>query len=193
MEKGRKPRLDLMIDIETLGTNPRTAPIISISIVDFNPTIEEELHEPMERFSANLDINASIQFHHRKIDTKTLLWWHEQSLDSFKAALKNPQLPKTAMRELLETLDEIAEKNDIYFWCKGIDFDIPMIESYLESCELHSLPYFFSHKYDVRTLLKIAEMNGWEDTFKDKVTHTAFDDCMLQIDQVRSAIKFLKK
>jgi len=76
-------------DFETLGQNPRTAPIVSLAAMSFsrdrltsNPYTYAELLESVD--TIKFDVADQVKNYGKKIEKDTLAWWGKQSKDAQK-------------------------------------------------------------------------------------------------------------
>jgi hypothetical protein len=86
-------------------------------------------------------------------------------------------------------LSALAEKYDLYMWCRGVDFDLPKIEwcfrKFVEKSPTdEDFPYRYSHKMDVRTVLKFMQIDQSQFEFEG-VKHHSVDDCRHDIKMVQ--------
>ena len=75
-------------------------------------------------------------------------------------------------------------------WCRGIDFDLPKIEWCFRKFLEQNAPYKYSHKMDVRTVLKIMEIDQSQFPFEG-VKHHAVDDCRHDIKMIQKAFQYI--
>ena len=129
---------DVMVDIETTGTDPEHAAIIQITAVRFNLTTREIDHNwfdqcllvPSARFWAE--------------DTRAFWAKHREVLAGIRARMRDPAI---VMREFY---DWVGVEDDLHFWSKPLSFDFPFIASYFRQYELPN-PFPFWLGRDLRT------------------------------------------
>ena len=182
MEK--KQILNIMVDLETASTKENAA-ILSWAMVAFMPDGIECDVKPFYKavsltscFMAGMDIDASTQ-----------KWWQEQNPEA-KAVIMNDAaeniLPVTHAAYCW--LSALTEKYDLYMWCRGIDFDLPKMEwCFRKFLELEP-PYKYSHKMDVRSVLKFMQIDQSQFPFGG-VKHHSVDDCLHDIKMVWEAFR----
>lgn len=119
--------MNIMVDLETLGTVPGCA-ILSIGAVTFSTkdgTLGEEFYTTVHRSSC-----ANAGLHE---DASTLAWWNSQGAEArvVLAAADSPESPP-----LLEALGEFnrwllrvsgGDIKGVYVWGNGADFDNPIL------------------------------------------------------------------
>lgn len=186
MEK--KQILNIMVDLETASIKENAA-ILSWAMAAFTTDGSECDVEPFYKavdltscFMAGMDIDCC--------DTQK--WWMKQEPESIAVILqaeKENILPVT--RAAYCWLSALAEKYDLYMWCRGIDFDLPKIEWCFRKFLEQNAPYKYSHKMDVRTVLKFMQIDQTQFQF-DGVKHHSVDDCRHDIKMVQEACQLQK-
>lgn len=166
---------DLMIDLETLGTNP-DAPIISIGAVFFD--IEKKVLGPT--FYMALDVNEQIK-RGRKVTGDTLKFWMGQS----DAAKKVFHEQAKAVPQVLHTFSEWIKANNpkVYVWGNGSTFDISMLENiYLMYEDVTSFklaaPWGYNKIMDLRTFKRFKAPD--KKVIVPGTAHNALDDAIGQ-------------
>lgn len=177
-------RIDIMVDLETLGTKS-TSPIFQISAMAFNL----ETGEIFSAFSKTADISSESL----TIDGSTLLWWLKTD-----AALLTKLLSQGegSTMDLLKSFNnwmtglmKSSNQKDVYLWGNGILFDNKMIAEQFAQAGL-VYPIFYRNDRDVRTLLELASISSGlsEDCLKSRcqkdeyIKHDALCDVKFQID-----------
>jgi hypothetical protein len=179
-----KMRLDIMTDIETLGTDSDST-IIQISAIAFN--IKTGEHYSQFNQIADISKNESPL----KVDGDTVQWWLKTNKELFADLLNSGTYSsEQVLRNLHGWLLTLNVNNDreLYLWGNGILFDNKMIKHQLESLGLN-YPIFYRNDRDLRTLVEltsiklgISEKELQNKCSDDKlVTHNAFDDVVYQI------------
>lgn len=165
--------MQLMLDIETLGTSPN-AVIQSIAIQQFEITTGEmgqsiHIYLPLQE---QLDEG-------RVVDANTLIWWSQQSLDAQIAVLKGRKFAEdngftlSDARQLVKVTLEGADE----LWANGPDFDCVLMQNFMGSD--FKWP-FWAHR-DCRT---IRSLFPEVPRTKPEVAHDALSDCHAQIKDV---------
>lgn len=176
-----KPRIDVMLDLETLSTK-QSANVIQISAVTFDLTNDN--FSDIRTFNQCCELSSE-----RTTDQDTLAWWNETNHDLLANLLRDgagcDQL--TAVHNFQHWIFELQnEYNMVYVWGNGSTFDNAKIEN---MCEQYKLKYPVNYKcnMDLRTLIRVAGIttNLGEDYLKDIAfegdEHNALDDCKHQI------------
>lgn len=195
-------RVDVMVDIETLGTG-KDATIFQISAVAFDIKTGEIMHE----FNKIADIANSGSLN---VDGRTLSWWLKT----------NPQLLSDLIHQgegsvgsllmkfkwFIEGLD--TDIKNVYLWGNGILFDNAMLQHQLENHPAltytdngNKYPIHYRNDRDVRTIVELASIKSGltidelKEKFKDEslIEHDAYDDVLYQIQLVVGCYNILTK
>lgn len=180
MEK--KQILNIMVDLETASIKENAA-ILSWAMVAFTTDGSECSIEPFYR-TVNL---TSCFMAGMDIDRGTQDWWQQQSPESRAAILQaGGENIFSVSYDAHCWLSALAESYDLYMWCRGIDFDLPKIEWCFRKFLEQNAPYKYSHKMDVRTVLKFMQIDQAQFSFEG-VKHNSVDDCRHDIKMVQKA------
>ena len=181
-----KTRIDVMCDIETLGTKSDST-IFQIAAIAF----DIKTGEYIETFNEIADIS---QCDDLKITGSTLKWWLKTNKDLFSTLLHsgtmNPKQLLGKFRDFLKGLNSSKTKDSqVYLWGNGILFDNKMIQTQLESNGM-SYPICYRNDRDMRTLVDLAiqklKLNSQKELLDlynepNLIAHDAFDDVKQQI------------
>lgn len=188
-------RVDVMTDIETLGTNSDST-IIQISAISFNVETGEHIAEFNQ--IADIELNEGPI----KVTGGTIKWWLNTNKELLTALLNaGIQSSENILRNFHSWLCEFEDSGaDLYLWGNGILFDNKMIQHQFEKLGL-KYPIFYKNDRDVRTIVELAshKLNIPEkelkELFNDEnlVHHNAFDDVKYQINLVVECYKTLVK
>ena len=160
---------DLMIDIETLGTESNSV-ILSIGAVQFCI----QTGELFGHFHRVIDIDSCLQAG-MKVTGSTIRWWMTQSDEARELFKMEGVSLKEALIELQEGLQDIDT-----VWANGTDFDISLIKDAHHNCGLQ-LPWPYYAVRDYRTVTKMLPKEVFERLrVKPDVAHSAVDDAVAQ-------------
>ncbi len=138
---------DVMVDLETTGTDPEHAAIIQLTAVRFNLTTREIDHE---WFNECLLVPPN-----RFWSEDTLRWWqrHPEVLRDIQVRMRDPA---EVMAEFYKWANGCQDS--LHFWSKPLSFDFPFLASY---CRTYGWPnpYDFRKGRDVRTYLWATNPN----------------------------------
>lgn len=184
MEK--KPILNIMVDLETASTKENAA-ILSWAMVPFFTDGTEVRDTDAFRLSVSL---TSCFLAGMDIDKDTQDWWVNQDPMARWAILGAGEEVsiQSASEKAFAWLECLSEEYDLYVWARGLDFDIPKMEWCFRKFVERPVPYKYSHKMDVRTILKFMQVSQSDREFKG-VKHNAMDDCMNDIGLIQEAYR----
>jgi len=152
----------VMLDIETLGTEPGCA-IVSIGAVWFGPDgIADEWYR-------SIDLE-SCQIYGLTIEAGTMLWWLDQGND-VRGQLAGGTHIDTALRRLNEEID-----TDTEVWACPPAFDCIILEAAYDHV---GLPVPWEH-YQRRCYRTVREEVGLPDLDREGDHHNALDDARYQ-------------
>ena len=162
--------MDLMIDLETLGTSS-DAPIVSIGAVFFD--LETKKLGPT--FEARFDLDEQFKVG-RLPDASTIAWWVSQGADA--RALFSAKKKPTPCIVVLEALSKFVKQyTKVKVWGNGSSFDISMLESLYKDFEVDQ-PWLFYNVMDLRTFKRFC--TDGSKIVVDGVAHDALDDAKAQ-------------
>lgn len=159
----------LMIDIETLGTNPGCV-ILSIGAVEFHSEgITSEFHAHIDPRSA---CNAGLT-----IEPDTVMWWLGQTQEAQK---KLVEADTVSLHDALEAFVDTFEWKDLRVWANGASFDFPILKAAFDAVG-RSIPWAYYNETDYRTLKNIVGKSVF-DTLRVSPTtaHDALADARAQ-------------
>ncbi len=166
----------LMLDIETLGTEPGSI-ILSIGAVEFSTEygVKKEFFRAIDTSSSLL---AGFSF-----STSTISWWSAQDVQAQQLAFFAPG--KMPVKDALEDFSKIIDKNTL-IWAKGPDFDCVLLEAAYRKIGLQK-PWSYRNTRDVRTILALAGMHS----SKAELKHSPVADAEAQAMDVLAAAAIL--
>lgn len=186
-------RVDVMTDIETLGTNSDST-IIQVSAIAFDINTGEHISE----FNQIVDIEKNEN--PIKITGGTVKWWMKTNKELFSLLLNSGEYSsEQVLRNFHEWIAGLSDdKNNVYLWGNGILFDNKMIQHQLELVGLE-YPIFYRNDRDLRTLVDLTcvKLGTTEKELKERykddslVAHNALDDVKYQINLAVSCYKEL--
>lgn len=178
----QKPKLNIMVDLKTASTKENAA-ILSWAMVPFT---EEGTKCELEIFYKVVNLTSCFMAG-MDIEKGTQKWWEEQTPEARAAVMKSEgESILSVTRAAYCWLSALAETYDLYMYCRGIDFDLPKIEWCFRKFMEQDAPYKYSHKMDVRTVLKFMEIDQSQFEFEG-IKHHSVDDCVHDIKMIRKA------
>ncbi|MBN3265401.1 3'-5' exonuclease [Pectobacterium brasiliense] len=178
----------VMIDIETLGTNPN-APIASIGATFFNPATGEL----GEQFYCRVDfendmLNGAVP------DGATIKWWLRQSSDARAELIcddADAVIVFRAVRDLNDWLTDNADNlKSLKVWANSPSFDLVIMKSKFERLDL-DIPWKYWNEQDVRTVKEVGRALGVDVSPFTGTRHNALHDAVNQAALVSSVMSRL--
>lgn len=184
-------RIDVMTDIETLGTTSDST-IFQISAIAFDIITGEYLSEfnQIADIEQNKDIVA---------DGSTIKWWLNTNKELLQELLnKGEGSSYELLRNFWNWLENLKTQGEVYLWGNGILFDNKMIQCQMDDIGL-GYPIYYKNDRDVRTIVDLAsnKLGISEKELKERfndyslVGHNAFDDVKYQINLVKGCYEIL--
>jgi hypothetical protein len=176
--------MDVMIDLETLGSVPRCV-ILSIGAVVFDPR-GSDVPDTSRTFHAHIDVRSS-QRAGLMIDGATVMWWLGQSEEA------RQELLKAETHDLFAVLGHFAAWTDWPrvggVWAKGPSFDCAILASAYRAVSMEP-PWPYSRERCVRTALDMAGMPSDTMAYRTAadVRHSALGDALAQARAVQAAL-----
>jgi hypothetical protein len=165
---------DIMVDLETTGTQPNRNAVIEIGAVKFN--LHERTVSP-NAFNRCLKIPK-----HRHWDESTKQWWQKQG-DVLPSILKRGEDPKQVMTAFVDWVN--PAQGPLRFWAKPTTFDYMFISSYLHDFDQPVGLFDFREATDMRSFFRGIYYPDPIDTSDEPefkgVAHNAIIDCLNQI------------
>lgn len=174
----------LMIDIETLSTQPNAA-FCAIGAVFFEPSTGQI----GPSFYETIDPRTS-QVRGAHISADTVMWWLRQDKEPISELVNSKSHEIEVMLNFARFIEDASPetvKKHLKVWCKGGSFDFPIIKSAFERSSLEGvpmLPWNFWNECCFRSLLTIAGTIGYVPHPRRSVAHNALTDAVYQAEQV---------
>jgi hypothetical protein len=177
--------MDIMLDIETLGTRPECV-VLTLGAVKFNPYT---MDEPGPGLYLRLDADEQIALG-REVQEDTLQWWMTQAEDVREEAL-GEGTDRVKLEDMYKQLNKfLVGCNNI--WCQGPAFDMVILENIYRQMGWPT-PWQFWQIRDSRTLFGV---HG-DPREKNKAgLHNALEDCVSQaqgVQQIYSRLEITKR
>ena len=193
----KKERIDVMVDLETLGTD-FNAVIFQIASAAF----DIETGNIVEEFNEFADI-SKLTDDDGIINGGTLKWWLDTNKELLAELLSknNAYTPRELLVIYHRWLNELTlEYDEVYLWGNGILFDNAIIRHKFENYGL-KYPIFYRNDRDVRTIFELAQIKTGETAKemhdriydKERTAHDAMNDVKNQIALVSECYRILTK
>ena len=165
--------MDIMLDLESLGTRPDCA-ILTLGAVKFNPYVLDDFGESLY---LRIDVDEQLALG-REVQEDTLQWWMKQAEDVREEALGEGD--RVSLESMYKQLNRFVV-GVTNIWCQGPAFDIVILENIYRQCGWPT-PWQFWQIRDSRTLFGV---HG-DPREKGKVgLHNALEDCVSQAQGVQ--------
>ena len=172
---------DLMIDIETLGTNSNSV-ILSIGAAFF----DLKTGEVGSTFHTSINIESCLNVG-LKASANTALWWmqNEKALENW-AESKKQYLDKALYNfsNFIQGEELLDQDGKTIVWGNSNRFDLGLLENAYNAVEME-IPWNFRNERDVRTLVAFNPTIKYSAVKAAKesgvLLHDALEDCKLQI------------
>ena len=166
--------MDVMLDIETLGTRPECV-VVTLGAVKFNPYT---LDDPGPGIYMRLDADEQLALG-REVQDETMRWWLDQAEDVREEALGDGN-DRIKLEEMYRQLNRFLVGVDS-IWCQGPAFDIVILENIYRQMGWPTAWQFWQIR-DSRTLFGV---HG-DPREKNKAgLHNALEDCVSQAQGVQ--------
>lgn len=187
--------MHFMIDLETLGTDPVTAPIVQIAVVPFTLTGDGPCELVDFQCYVSAGSNEDAPFY-RRASADTIKWWVGTNASLLAKIMGNPDA--IALRSALGILADYFPTIGVDIdgvWANGPTFDISMLNAAFGQAGMKS-PLPFRAERCVRTMAMIAgdDPDCWEGGTKTALeqqgeAHDARVDCHRQIRMVQQTFQ----
>jgi len=168
--------LDLMIDLETLGTRVN-APIVAVGACFF----DINTGKIGKTFDAAMDLAEALRY--GRADGDTIKWWLGQSDEARQKVARGRSDPQKVYAAFMDFVR--AGGDGIRPWGNGASFDISMLEYSLGRVIEKAPPWKFWDIRDCRTIKHLADAKGLRFNGERKgVHHSALDDAVFQAEWV---------
>ncbi|MFJ5421678.1 3'-5' exonuclease [Pectobacterium parvum] len=176
----------VMIDLETMGKNPRS-PIASIGAVFFNP----KTGELGEQFYCRVDFENDM-FNGAVPDGDTIKWWLRQSSDARAELIRDDATPILgAVSEFSDWLTDNAESLEaLKVWANGPSFDCTILKSAFERTDT-DIPWNYWNERDVRTIKEVGRVLAVDVRPFTGTQHNALHDAVNQAAMVSAVMSLL--
>ncbi len=178
----------VMLDIETLGSNPRAA-VIEIGAIRFDPFTNELGGE----FLVKIEFGEAARY--GEMDGDTVEWWMKQEPDAQDVLMRGRRVKSLSAIRLFSsylngnTGEWGARADDAIVWGKGPTFDCAIIRHLFKQFYPGD-PWKFYNERCVRTALDMGFVD--DDSIKFVGTrHNGLDDARHQARQVQLAYENL--
>lgn len=136
----------IMVDLETLGTDPDAA-VVAIGAVKFNKK------RIIDEFEAYIPPGSARVFGRSSEDTER--WWSQQADHVRNKVLGGNEPPGHAC----ERFSEFCKGVEGQIWAKPVHFDLPILRHFYKQLGLE-FPFHFRREKDAATMIFTAKEHG---------------------------------
>jgi hypothetical protein len=176
--------IDIMIDLETLGTAPGSV-ILSIGAVCSDAAVTS--------FEAEIDLRDAL-YHGLTISKDTLAWWRRQERDAWLASTGGKQLLAPAFHGLAAWISNVRKGPEgtltgrhIRVWGDGASFDPVLLEAAYEAVHV-ACPWTYTEVHCYRTVRSL--LNSKKPASRGQ--HQALADAQAQLVHLLDMLKTLR-
>lgn len=173
--------MDVMIDLETLGTRPGSV-ILSIGACTFGSG------GGRRTFHVLLDMYEQVN-RGMTIDPSTVMWWFKQS-EQARAAQDAPRQTVSIGLALFQEWWADATDGDACVWGHGSNFDIPLTEALFDRFHM-KWPWKYSKVRDTRTIFDLAGKKMGDFGTPNPLAHDALSDAIYQAAETQKCLAFI--
>jgi len=180
---------DLMIDLETLSTQPDAA-MISIGACFFDPTTGQI----GDTFHQHIELSDSPRFGHISVDT--VKWWLNQTKPAQEAVTKaKTTLPlDQALLSLHAFITKTTTMHKVKPWGNGSRFDLVILRNAFHRHRMTNIWQYWNER-DTRTLVDMVERKTGTNTAKTTtfqgLKHDALADAIHQAKYISKAYSLI--
>ena len=166
--------LDVMVDIETTGTQPDLSAILQIAAVKFDPSAK--------KVDSNFFYKNLVMAEGRFWDEDTRHWWASQDPRVYEDVTKNPEQPVDVMTAFADWSG--YNNGALRFWAKPTTFDFMFVSSYFKKYGITN-PYSYRNAIDLNSFMqgRVNQMGRFDlpDIEFSGDAHNGIYDCLHQI------------
>ena len=168
---------DVMVDIETTGTDPGQNAIIQLAAVRFS--LETRELDTASMFNRCMFIPPR-----RFWDEGTRSWWGQQKREILADIYARMEDPKTVLEAFSKWALESGSDQPLRFWGKPTHFDYSFVQNYMNQFEVYN-PFHFRWATDLNSFIRGRAGSSQVESFKNDFqgdAHNALFDVINQID-----------
>lgn len=177
--------VDVMIDLETLGTDPGSV-ILSIGAICVpGPEVDR-----YEQFYTRIDPLDAL-YRGLSIDPKTVEWWRNQSQTAWRASVLGGGSLEGALDAFSLWLEKLRAGQEsaatgvsLRLWGDSAAFDLGLLKAAYKVSGL-PVPWHYREEYCYRTLRQLKN----SDKPKAKLQHDALSDAKAQLEHLRELLE----
>jgi hypothetical protein len=175
-----------MLDIETTGLDPETNEISSFALVQFS----------MPNFLLGNCITQRMPWATDRVsDSVTIKWRIKHDVASRETDLLLHRQISTALGDIANLMQSAGDPDQVFIWAWHTQFDLAFLQSYFAAYSKgkKELPWRHYNVMDLPSFIAGRGKNPREIkravlAKSDMVAHSAYEDCVLQIEMLSEAV-----
>ena len=183
--------MDIMLDLETLGTKPGCV-ILSIGAVVFDPKTTATFGEFYIEINTPDSVRSGLEFSH-----DTLVWWNNQDQQA-KDLLERCEHDQStdlysALNELADWIGSLEATKRHNIWANDPSFDCRILEEAFDIKSLNA-PWQYYNERSCRTMVSIGRdlgINPKQDIKFLGIAHNALDDAKHQVKYISAIHRYI--
>ncbi len=176
-------RIDVVVDLETLGTDPKNSPVIQIGAV---AVLDTKIEDSFYSLSCGV-----VNF--KDADVRTVEWWLQTNPHKLAEILAsgNNRTEEDLICRFMDWLTDLNSEYDVFLWGKGPEFDNSFLKA---KCEKYNLHWDLSFRNDrcIRTIGDFHTAFHLKEPIEMGEAHDAYNDALYEAQmliQVREEMK----
>ena len=181
--------VDVMIDLETLGTAPGSVVLSIGAVARPNWQNADGLPYPLDFLETliRIDMRDSI-FYGLSVDPDTMSWWRKQAREAWESSISAADaLPLSrALETFRDWLDKLRAAGEgvtgskLRLWGDSAAFDLVLLACAYRAAKL-PVPWTYQEEYDYRTVRNLRR----SEKPRSKLQHDGLSDARAQMDHLQ--------
>lgn len=176
--------MDIMLDLETLGTKPGSV-VLSIGATTFN----DKHGLTGEHFHVHLSLAAQVDAG-LTIDPGTVLWWLGQETNAQKAIAMGQLAAQSPEAALASFSCWYSQQGGDALWGNGSDFDLPLLAAVYHAFGM-TPPWKYNAGRCCRTVMALTGKKMGAFGTVNPLAHDAHADAVYQASEISKALAHL--
>ncbi|HWJ40818.1 MAG TPA: 3'-5' exonuclease [Candidatus Limnocylindrales bacterium] len=172
--------VDIMLDLETLGTAPGSV-VLAIGAVASVPPEQDPY------FNEKISITSSL-YCGLTVDPETLAWWRKQSKAAWQESVENGRDIRESLEAFSSWIERQRSGNHIRLWGDASTFDLVLLACAYRAAGV-AVPWSYREEYCYRTLRNL--LNSKKPA--SKLAHSAVSDAAAQMEHLQVMLLLLPK
>lgn len=153
MSEKEVDRIDVMLDLETLGTKPGCV-VLQVGAIAFR----RQGGAIVATFERTIDVGSSL-LDGLTIDPETVTWWGQQAAEVRASVFGVGDRLRLVTRAFRQFWNAAGCDRESCLWVRGADFDPPIWAAALKAGDGFDPPWRYNKVRDMRTALDVARFD----------------------------------